>query len=76
MNIATKFINAISQTGITPPLSVISDGELHRFSSNGKSTDEAGWYVLHDDGVSAGSFGDWRSGETHTWCADIGRPLT
>ena len=76
MNITTQFINAISQTGITPPLSVIADGELHRFSSNGKSTDEAGWYVLHDDGVAAGSFGDWRTGETHTFCADIGRRLT
>ena len=76
MNTTTQFINAISQSGITPPLSVIADGELHRFSSNGKSTDEAGWYVLHDDGVAAGSFGDWRLGITQTWCADIGRPLS
>ncbi len=76
MNISTQFINAINQAGIIPPLSVIDDGQIHRFSSNGKSTDEAGWYVLHNDGVAAGSFGNWRTSETHTWCADIGRPLT
>lgn len=57
-------------------MSVTANGEIHRYSSNGKSTDEAGWYVLHIDGVAAGSFGDWRLGITHTWCADIGRPLT
>lgn len=76
MNIEMQFINAISQSGITPPSHVIADGELHRFSSNGKSTDEAGWYVLHDDGIAAGSFGDWREGLSQTWCADIGRQLT
>lgn len=76
MTAEMQFINAISKSGITPPLSVIADGHIHRYSSNGKSTDEAGWYVLYDDGVAAGSFGDWRTSESHTWCADIGRPLT
>ena len=76
MNITTQFINAISQTGITPPLNVIDDGNIHRYSSNGKSADEAGWYVLHTGGIAAGSFGDWRTSETHNWCANIGRPLT
>ena len=76
MNISTQFVNAISKTGITPPLNIIDDGNIHRYSSNGKSTDEAGWYVLHTDGIAAGSFGDWRTSEIHTWRADIGRPLT
>lgn len=76
MNISTQFINAINQAGITPPLNIIADGEIHRYSSNGKANDEAGWYVLHNDGVAAGTFGDWRTGETHTFCADIGRRLT
>lgn len=76
MNVEMQFINAIQQSGITPPSQIVADGELHRFSSNGKSTDEAGWYVLHDDGIAAGSFGDWRSGLTQNWCADIGRQLT
>ena len=32
--------------------------------------------MLHSDGVAAGSFGDWRSGVSQTWRADIGRQLT
>ena len=76
MNVEMQFINAIQQSGITPPSQIIADGDIHRFSSNGKSKDEAGWYVLHDDGVAAGSFGDWRTGINQTWCADIGRQLT
>lgn len=76
MNVEMQFINAISKSGITPPLNVIDDGIIHRYSSNGNSTDEAGWYVLHSDGIAAGSFGDWRSSVTHTWCADIGRQLS
>jgi len=76
MNVEMQFINAIQQSGMTPPSQIIADGDIHRFSSNGKSNDEAGWYVLHDDGIAAGSFGDWRTGITQTWCADIGRQLT
>lgn len=76
MNISTQFINAINQAGIIPPLSVIDDGNIHRFSINGKTNNTDGWYVLHNDGVAAGSFGNWQTSETHNWCADIGRPLT
>ncbi|MCX7147537.1 MAG: AAA family ATPase [Sulfuritalea sp.] len=53
-----------------------ADGTLHRFASSGKHGDDAGWYALHDDGIPAGSFGDWRSGFSQTWRADIGRKLT
>jgi len=50
------------------PLEIIADGELHRFTVNGKSQDEAGWYVLFDGGpIPAGAFGDWRSGNKFTW---------
>jgi phage/plasmid primase-like uncharacterized protein len=31
---------------------------------------------LHGDGIPAGSFGDWRTGFSQTWRADIGRTLT
>ena len=76
MNVETQFINAIQQTSICAPNHVIADGEIHRFSSNGKPADEAGWYVLYGDGIAAGSFGDWRTGIIQTWHAEIGRPLT
>ena len=76
MNADIQFIDAIKRSGIIPPTQVIADGEIHRFSSSGKSNDDAGWYVLHDDNIAAGSFGDWRTGEIHSWHQDIGRPLT
>lgn len=73
---AEQFRNAIRATGIEPPDVIEADGKLRRFSANGKRGDDAGWYVLHDDGIPAGSFGDWRSGITQTWRAEIGRTLT
>ena len=71
-----QFRTAIQDAGLTPPEVIESDGELHRFSSNGKRRDNAGWYVLHVDGLPAGAFGDWRTGVSDTWRADIGRALS
>jgi putative DNA primase/helicase len=52
------------------------DGKLHRFPTNAKADDDAGWYVLYSDGIPAGAFGDWRLGVDYKWRADIGRALT
>lgn len=70
------FRSAIVGAGLTPPDVIEADGKLRRFASNGKRKDDAGWYSLHGDGIPAGSFGDWRTGFTQTWRADIGRTLT
>ena len=70
------FREAIIGAGLTPPDEIAPDGNLHRFSSTGKRADDSGWYVLHGDGVPAGSFGDWRTGLSETWRHNIGRPLT
>lgn len=70
------FRQAIIKAGLEPPDHVDPDGQLHRFSTNGKRSDKAGYYVLHLDGVPAGLFGDWRSGFSQKWRADIGRPLS
>lgn len=67
---------AISDAGITPPDEIIFDGQLHRFSTNGKSRDKSGWYVAYDGKVPAGAFGDWRMGVDCTWRAEIGRELS
>ena len=72
----TPFADAIRAAGMTPPDHIEADGELHRFAPNGKRHDDAGWYVLHVDGIPAGSFGDWRTGKSETWRADIGRKLS
>lgn len=64
-----NFARAIADAGIEPPDEIIADGGVHRFPTNGKRGDDAGWYVLHSDGIPAGAFGDWRSDVTKTWCA-------
>ena len=71
-----QFRDAIAAAGITPPGTIEPDGELHRFSSNGKRGDDAGWYSLHLDGVAAGIFGCWRTGIKQTWRADADRKQT
>jgi phage/plasmid primase-like uncharacterized protein len=64
-----QFRHAIEQAGLTAPDSIIPDGKLHRFASNGDRDDDAGWYVLFADGIPAGSFGCWRAGLMQKWCA-------
>ena len=71
-----QFRNAISNAGLTPPEKIISDGAIHRFSSNGKPTNKNGWYILHLDGIAAGSFGDWREGFTQNWCSKADTSMT
>lgn len=76
INATSQFCDAIRVAGLTPPETIEADGKLRRFASNGKRGDDAGWYLLHGDGIPAGSFGDWRTGIAETWRADIGRTLT
>lgn len=64
-----SFQGAIAEAGLTPPESIMADGKIHRFSTNGKRGDDAGWYILHLDSVAAGSFGNWREGRAVTWCS-------
>jgi hypothetical protein len=40
------FRSEISNAGLSLPNEIIADERIHQFSSNGKSTDNAGWYVL------------------------------
>ena len=73
---AGQFRQAISDAGLCAPETVEADGVLHRFSSNGKRNDTAGWYVLFSDPVPAGVFGCWRLGINQTWKADVSRKFT
>ena len=71
-----QFRQAIAASGLTPPIEIIDDSSIHRFSTNGKPSDDAGWYVLHSDGIPAGSFGDWRSGLNQNWCSESQDTMT
>jgi len=57
------------------PSDIVADGEIHRFRIDGKRG-ENGWYVLYGDGVPAGAYGDWATGQTGEFVADMGRQLT
>jgi putative DNA primase/helicase len=75
-DIIDQFRRAMQAAGIDPPDEIIADGRLRRFSTSGKGSDDAGWFVVYPDGVPAGAFGCWRSGISETWRADLGRRLT
>ncbi|WP_131112180.1 DUF927 domain-containing protein [Sulfuricystis thermophila] len=71
-----SFRAAIEAAGLTPPSVIEPDGRLHRFGTNGKPGDDAGWYLFHADGIPAGVFGDWRTGLQTTWRATAERRLS
>ena len=64
-----QFRDAIRGAGLNAPDEIVADGRLHRFATNGKRTDDAGWYIVFADGVPAGRFGCWRSDIDETWSA-------
>jgi len=68
--------DAIVNANLEAPEHIEIDGNIHRFSTNGKSGDDAGWYIFYPDNVTAGAFGCWREGVTVNFKEDIGRELT
>jgi phage/plasmid primase-like uncharacterized protein len=75
-DVISEFRNAMRAASIEPPDGIEADGKLHRFATNGKRGDDAGWFILYGDGIPAGCFGDWRTGISQSWRADVGRTLT
>lgn len=76
MQAVEQFRDAMANAGLTPPDVIHADGQLHRFATNGKRRDAAGWYCLHGDNLPAGAFGDWRQGMTQTWCSKDSATMT
>ena len=58
--------DAFNSVGMPYPAKEPEIGKLSRFSTNGKSHDNAGWIKLFSDGVGA-AFGCNRDGLTYTW---------
>ena len=75
-NAVDGFRQAIEATGLEAPDVIHDDGVIHRFSPSGRRAGASAWYVLHSDGVAAGSFGCWREGLQSTWCAKSDNAMT
>lgn len=71
-----SFRAAILAAGLAAPDVIEADGALHRFASDGRRGDDSGYYLLHLDGLPAGTFGCWRAGIKQTWHAESGRTFT
>ncbi len=67
--VVRAFAEAMAQAGLPPPEHIKADGRLHRFPTNGQRSDDAGYYILHLDGMPAGYFGCWRSDVAQAWHA-------
>lgn len=75
MSARDQFRAAIAAAGLTAPDTITPyRGKIERFSSNGKKSDDSGWYYFHDDDRPYGEFGDYRTGLRQEWKAD--RPAT
>jgi len=74
MEAITEFKAAMRAHGLTPP-DIIEPGRLHRFTTNGKAGDDAGWCKLFPD-CEGGVFGDWRTGLDEGWQAKREKPFT
>ena len=65
-----RFKNRISEIGLLPPDRIIPDGEIHRFRSSQDSNNQNGWYLFHQNEVSAGYFGCWKRGLKEKWVSE------
>ncbi|MBA4159259.1 MAG: toprim domain-containing protein, partial [Gemmatimonadetes bacterium] len=61
------FRRTMEAAGLEPP-ETIAPGRLHRFATNGRRSDTAGWCLLFED-QEGGAFGDWRTGLRGAWRA-------
>ncbi len=68
-----EFEAAMHAANIIPELGqgeISGDGSLVRFQVKGdRKGTRNGWAVFFNDGVPAGEFGSWRTGESHPWCS-------
>ena len=62
-------LQAMSDAGLEPAKDLaLVDGVLIRYRVKGdKPGSRNGWVICHSGPVSAGAFGSWRTGESHTW---------
>jgi phage/plasmid primase-like uncharacterized protein/uncharacterized protein (DUF927 family) len=71
-----QFLSIITTTLGVNLSAVAMDGAIHRFALKPNGKDKNGWYCGYSDGLAAGSFGSWQTGESHTWCSKSDIELT
>lgn len=72
-----QFSSALEQRGILPPHEIVGNGSFQRADVEGANGRGDASYVLHLDGIPAGSIINWRDGlGWQPWKADVGRALT
>jgi len=62
---------AMISHGITPPDQIYLDAKIHRFGKK-----DSCWYVFFNDGIAAGSYGDWRENSSYDWCSKKTNKIT
>lgn len=67
----TQLYTSMINAGLTPPVSLILDGDIHRFGEKNNN-----WYIAYSDEIPAGIFGDWKTGEQYNWRAEVGHTLS
>lgn len=76
-NPMSEFLAAMAARGIVPTTPIQPDGTIQRFHVKGeKPGTRNGWAVLFCDGIPAGRFGNWKTGESATWSAVDFRDLS
>ena len=72
-------IDAMRAAGLAPAKAFEqgADGKLMRYRVEGdKAGSRNGWLVQYRHPVMAGSFGSWKTGDSHTWREQFTKPLT
>ncbi|RLB40403.1 MAG: hypothetical protein DRH12_10075 [Deltaproteobacteria bacterium] len=66
---ASEIRKVMERAGLRLPDNIVLDGQIHRFPTNGRPGDKAGFYCFwdHGDGFVTGFFGDWRRGIHRAW---------
>ena len=74
-----KIVDALSSAmagkGLAPG-EVVLDGQIHRCPTADKPGSLNGWYIGHADDPVSAAYGDWRTGESWSYCAKGERELT
>lgn len=66
-NTISQFLDALAVHDLAPS-EIIADGKIHRFeATDDRRGKKSAWYVLYDDALPAGSFGNWKTDLSETW---------